>query len=208
MPRTREQNKRILEQRKNEIIESAITIFTVKDYKDVTIDDITNKLNISHGLFYHYFKSKKEVFDHMLAMRRRDAHKELVFEIEKAPTYRQKLRVILDNMFGDLTNDENFAYFYFFFVSQSFALKEKGVPPPKNPDPDAKPPIFIMEDFFKKGQEVGEIYDKYSPKDCARMFISIVQGATLGYVIAPKEIQKKMKLPNTDFILDVFCKES
>jgi AcrR family transcriptional regulator len=61
MPRTREQNKRILEQRKNEIIESAITIFTVKDYKDVTIDDITNKLNISHGLFYHYFTNKKDL---------------------------------------------------------------------------------------------------------------------------------------------------
>ncbi len=208
MQKTQVKESKLKEQRKREIVISALKIFCQKGYDGTTVDDIVKKAQCSHGLFYHYFKSKKEVFDHMLAMRRRDAHKELVFEIEKAPTYRQKLRVILDNMFGDLTNDENFAYFYFFFVSQSFALKEKGVPPPKTPDPDAKPPIFIMEDFFKKGQEVGEIYDKYSPKDCARMFISIVQGATLGYVIAPKEIQKKMKLPNTDFILDVFCKES
>ena len=61
MPRTKEQNQKILDKRKQEIIHCAITIFTVKDYKSATVDDITKKLKISHGLFYHYFKNKDDL---------------------------------------------------------------------------------------------------------------------------------------------------
>ena len=61
MPRTKEQNKKILDKRKQEIIRCAIKIFSAKDYKNVTVDDITKKLKISHGLFYHYFKNKEDL---------------------------------------------------------------------------------------------------------------------------------------------------
>jgi AcrR family transcriptional regulator len=61
MPRTREQNKLILDQRKQEIISCSITMFKDRDGKDVSIDDICKKLGISHGLFYHYFKNKKDL---------------------------------------------------------------------------------------------------------------------------------------------------
>lgn len=61
MPRTREQNKLILDQRKQEIISCSITMFKHRDGKDVSIDDICKKLGISHGLFYHYFKNKKDL---------------------------------------------------------------------------------------------------------------------------------------------------
>ena len=61
MPRTKEQNQKILDKRKQEIIRCAITIFTAKDYKSATVDDITKKLKISHGLFYHYFKNKDDL---------------------------------------------------------------------------------------------------------------------------------------------------
>lgn len=61
MPRTREQNKLILDQRKQEIISCSIAMFKDRDGKDVSIDDICKKLGISHGLFYHYFKNKKDL---------------------------------------------------------------------------------------------------------------------------------------------------
>ena len=61
MPRTKEQNRKILDQRRKDIIKCAINVFSVKDYKSATIDDITSSLNISHGLFYHYFKNKTDL---------------------------------------------------------------------------------------------------------------------------------------------------
>ena len=39
----------------------AVDLHSVQDYKNTKIDDITKTLNISHGLFYHYFKNKTDL---------------------------------------------------------------------------------------------------------------------------------------------------
>ena len=95
-------------------------------------------------------------------------------------------------------------------MSRSFHFKENDNFPPPPIDKDGnikKPPIEVFTELFQKGQESGEFTCKYTAHDCARLFISIVTGATLGYVIAPKEIAKTMNLPNVDFILNIFKKE-
>ena len=51
------------EERKREIVEMAKKLFAEQGYEKTQINDITNALNVSHGLVYHYFKSKSEVFD-------------------------------------------------------------------------------------------------------------------------------------------------
>ena len=62
MPKTQVQNIQIKDRRKNDMIVAATRIFSFTNYKDVTIDQIANELNCSHGLFYHYFKSKHDIF--------------------------------------------------------------------------------------------------------------------------------------------------
>lgn len=48
--------------RKREIIEEALLLFSKKGYKNTTISDLAQSLNISQGLCYRYFKSKNEIF--------------------------------------------------------------------------------------------------------------------------------------------------
>lgn len=79
MPRTKEQNKKILEKRKQEILICAINVFSAKDIKSATVDDITKKLKISHGLFYHYFKNKEDLIKNILAY----AKDTIIVEFEK-----------------------------------------------------------------------------------------------------------------------------
>ena len=205
MPKTQVQTKKIKKERKREIALCGLRVFCEKGYDGTTVDDIVKKASCSHGLFYHYYKSKKEIFDEVMRIKREDSRIEMRDMLLKTPKYADKLRLILSNIFSELVDDENFPYYYYFFVSQSFALKEKGVPPPVK-NIKRKPPVLLMEELFGEGQKCGEITDKYTPIECARLFISIIQGATIGYVIAPKEIQKKMKLPNIDFIIDIFLK--
>lgn len=50
------------EERKQEIIEAALHLFSQKGYEHTTIQDIAKYLNISQGLCYRYFKSKTEIF--------------------------------------------------------------------------------------------------------------------------------------------------
>lgn len=210
MKKSEETKSRAGELRKRKLAIAGLKVFCEKGYEGATIEDIVKKAGCSHGLFYHYFKNKKEVFDETMRIKRENNSDDMLKQLDAQPNYLEKLRIIVNGMFYDLKNDENFAYYYYFFVSQCFTRKEKNVPPPpredgKEPPP---PPIVLFEKLFNDGQREGYFSDKHSPKDCARLFISIIQGATIGYVIAPKEIQKRMSLPDTDFILEIFKKET
>lgn len=50
------------EERKQEIIEASLYLFSQKGYEHTTIQDIAKYLNISQGLCYRYFKSKNDLF--------------------------------------------------------------------------------------------------------------------------------------------------
>lgn len=59
MPKTSLQNSIIREKRKILLMDTALRLFASYGVDNVTIDNITDALEISHGLFYHYFKDKK-----------------------------------------------------------------------------------------------------------------------------------------------------
>ena len=190
--------------RKTQITLAGLRVFCQKGYDGTTVDDIVKQANCSHGLFYHYFKSKKDIFDQVLEMYNQKKNDKLIELLNNEPNYTEKLRILIGNLFAEITGDENFAYMYFFFISQKFMYRENNESSPAYPV-DRKPPIIMLEEFFAKGQRANEFTNKYSALDCARILFSIIQGATIGYVVAPKDIRKKMKLPNVDFIIDTFA---
>ena len=57
-------NKRTLqaEETKKKIYESAITMIKQKGFENITIQDINKHAGVSVGTFYHYYKSKEDVF--------------------------------------------------------------------------------------------------------------------------------------------------
>ncbi|WP_243035894.1 MULTISPECIES: TetR/AcrR family transcriptional regulator [Lachnospiraceae] len=51
------------EERKKEILDAAIRVFSEKGYEKTSITDIAKSINIAQGLCYRYFASKEELFD-------------------------------------------------------------------------------------------------------------------------------------------------
>lgn len=49
------------EERKLEISEAALELFLEKGYENVSVKDITTKVNVAAGLFHYYFHSKEDV---------------------------------------------------------------------------------------------------------------------------------------------------
>jgi TetR/AcrR family transcriptional regulator, cholesterol catabolism regulator len=43
------------------IFDTAVSLFAKKGYSKVTVDDICNKMGLSKGAFYNYFKSKDQI---------------------------------------------------------------------------------------------------------------------------------------------------
>jgi len=50
------------EERRQEIIETALELLAEKGYDNTNVQDITDRMNVSPGLCYRYFKSKTEIF--------------------------------------------------------------------------------------------------------------------------------------------------
>ncbi|GKV66918.1 MULTISPECIES: TetR/AcrR family transcriptional regulator [unclassified Sporosarcina] len=61
-PRTSEKFKEIRDIRQQQLKDAAIELFGMKGFAATKISEITNKAELSHGLFYHYFKSKEELY--------------------------------------------------------------------------------------------------------------------------------------------------
>ncbi len=198
----------VKESRKREIALAGLRVFCEKGYDSATIEDIVKKAGCSHGLFYHYFNSKQEVFRETMRIEHEKSDDELLKTIDAQHDYNEKLRILIEDMFYKLKNDENFAYFYYFFVSMCFTGNSNTLPPPPKCEEKHDPPIVRLEKLFADGQKAGYFSDKHTAKESARLFFSIMQGATLGYVIAPKDIKERMILPDVDYIIEIFRKET
>lgn len=49
-----------------EILDTAEQLFIVKGYSGTTIREIANKMRVTEGMFYYYFKSKEEILEAVL----------------------------------------------------------------------------------------------------------------------------------------------
>ncbi|MBP7496350.1 MAG: TetR/AcrR family transcriptional regulator [Bacteroidales bacterium] len=51
---------------KEHILNIALKLFLQKNFKEVTMKEIVNKTGLSKGAFYHYFKSKEQLFGEVI----------------------------------------------------------------------------------------------------------------------------------------------
>lgn len=54
------------EMRKQELTAAACKLFTEKGYEKTSVRDILHEVGGEVGMFYHYFKSKDEIFEHAI----------------------------------------------------------------------------------------------------------------------------------------------
>ena len=62
MPRTAEQNARIRDERREEILRAGLAVFARRGFDATKIADIAAAARMSHGLIYRYFPSKEAAF--------------------------------------------------------------------------------------------------------------------------------------------------
>ncbi|MGZ4106482.1 MAG: TetR/AcrR family transcriptional regulator [Tumebacillaceae bacterium] len=61
-PRNNEQNQLIRDERREQILSAAVKVFARRGLTGTKISDIAQAAGLSHGLVYHYFDSKDEIF--------------------------------------------------------------------------------------------------------------------------------------------------
>jgi AcrR family transcriptional regulator len=68
--------------RRNEILDVAQRLVATKGYQQMTIEDILAELGISKGAFYHYFDSKADLLESLVARMREEASQILLPVLE------------------------------------------------------------------------------------------------------------------------------
>ena len=194
MPKTSLQNSIIREKRKILLMDTALRLFASYGVDNVTIDNITDALEISHGLFYHYFKDKKDLLNQLLEKAKSVFNNflENTFDEETSPyDFLLKFTQLIINALND--NDDK-AYYIYLVLTLNFQKFFENV------DLNHKR-IYSLVEQIKKGQELGQFIDS-EPTELLIIYFSCIEGMTYKKI----KYRKQFVLPKAETIMNIFIK--
>lgn len=198
MPKTKEQFEQIRLDRINKILESALYLFAMKGYDAVNLDEVTKDSGCSHGLLYHYFKGKEELYIAVV--------NQIVFpyikQITQGISFDQKAKFVTHDLLEAVLKkikavDDRNALIIYLFLNIHFQknLFVKGK--------DERTPMFNQTlELIKKGQQEGD-FNNHPPEELAISVFSLIKGLSytrihIGY--------KRFRCPNSDIIMRMLYK--
>lgn len=175
------------EDKKQNIINAAIQVFSKNGYERGTISEIANQANIAKGSFYHYYKSKEEIVYDLFKM---------VFDkfldswntiIEKDISPDKKVELLIDRSFDDIIEmleEKNVTSLILIFEIM-FLLYRKSL---KTGKENVIEKYFlkyydILEPIFREGQEADMFRQDIDPSYLAFLFFSMVDGFGLHFMM-------------------------
>lgn len=204
MPKSREQNLQIKEERRNSILVSSLYLFAFKGYGGVNIDDITKVAKCSHGLFYHYFSNKEELFHTVM----HELVEEKAKKLQQGLDFTQKAKFALNDILTRLleglkSKDDNLiCVLYLLF---NLHLEKDNIPKPIESDIKKKKPIKIFDALYnliQKGQDDGDFLPG-NPKIYTITIMSLINGLTYNRLCLG---QKKFICPDASIIMNILLK--
>jgi AcrR family transcriptional regulator len=85
----------VSERKRTVILDAARAIFSRQGYAAAAVDDVAEEAGIAKGTLYLYFKSKEELYLAALARDLRDLAARAGAEMDRAGTFREKVRAFL-----------------------------------------------------------------------------------------------------------------
>ena len=198
MPKTKEQFEQIRNERITKILENALYLFAMKGYDAVNLDEVTKLSNCSHGLLYHYFKGKDELYLATVNEIVIPYMKEIVKDID----FNQKAKFVTHDILEAVlkkikaVDDRNALIIYLFL---NIHLQKNLFGKTKN---ERMLTFLKVLELVERGQKEGD-FNSHDPEELAICILSTVKGMSytrihIGY--------KRFKCPNSDIIMRMLYK--
>ncbi|PCL90180.1 MULTISPECIES: TetR/AcrR family transcriptional regulator [Paenibacillus] len=153
------------EERKNEILDAADTLFGQKGFDGTSTNDILEKVGIARGTLYHHFKSKEDIMDALIdryTVRLLDRAQAIALD-KSIPVIERIIRVVMSlNISGD--GESSKEIMEHIHKPQNALMHQKihkviinGVPP-------------ILTDIIREGIEQG-LFSTPFPYECMEMVV-------------------------------------
>lgn len=194
-PRNEEQNEQIKDERREQILSAALKAFAAKGFAATKISDIVARAGMSHGLVYHYFASKEEIF-YALLKRAMDASAESVVMVENLPLPSiEKVRQTAKYILGGMEKYEDSAYYFLIVIHAS--VMENTDEAHQALMSTSNIALQSMARTLKAGQEAGEVAQG-DTLDMATAFFAAIQGLAL-YKLSAKDF----RMPDPELLVNM-----
>lgn len=198
LARNKELNQKMRDERREQILSNALGLFATKGLAATKISDISLTSGISQGLFYHYFRSKEEIFTELIS----NAFEKLnsaCLELESSSiTPREKIFMAIAGLIKGLEENEDAARYHLLIaqatVSDAIPEEAKAIISTQN-----MVPYEVMTRIIIEGQKDGSI-KQYDAKELALVFWTSINGLAIYKAVHGE----KFKKPDSNILASMF----
>lgn len=195
-PRSSEANEQIKDERRSQILLSALKIFTRKGFAASKMSDIAGDTGISYGLVYHYFKSKDEIYTELIEYAINSIGKVIDDICINTEQPIEQIRGIVSRVLNSVEHKEASGYYYVLVMN---ALTCEAIPVPTSEIiKKSLSRLKMLSQIIKEGQKKGQIREG-DPNEIAIACFSTVIGLALLKVSGAIS-----KIPGPEIIMKLF----
>ncbi len=177
MPRNKELNEKMKDERRLTIRSHALRLFATRGLAATKITDIAAAAGMAQGLLYHYYSSKDEIFIELIdhAFERMNTAVLALEQLEAPP--QAKIKLALENLLHGLDENEDTGFYHLLIAqataSETIPEEAKKIIRQKN-----SVPYDVMARIIAQGQQEGTI-KTFDPKELAMVFWTSVKGLAI-----------------------------
>lgn len=195
-PRNENQIKQLREERREQILKAALKVFSRRGLAATKINDIAKEASLSHGLVYHYFNSKDEIFITLVKRALEGSKQVVALASQQNLSPIEQLHWLTETILKGISND---GANLFLIMVQAFT--SDAVPEQVKEMVNSKSTSTLEEilPIILAGQQAGQIV-KEDPAKLGSSYFAMIQGISLQQVQQINELPA----PDADLILKIF----
>ena len=193
-PRTDEQNAQIKDERREQILKAALKVFALRGFAATKVGDIAKEAHLSHGLVYHYFASKEEMFFELVRTAVKVSGDSLLMVDSLPLPPIEKVRQTAKYIMGGIEMGQETSYF-FLIVTHAAVMEES---PERNRCLEgSEVSLNTMAKILREGQQAGQVREG-DTMGMSVMFFSAIMGLAVYNVT-----MEGFKMPDPELLVNM-----
>lgn len=199
MSRNAEHDQQVRDERREQILAHALTLFAANGLAATKITDIATAVGMAQGLLYHYFRSKEVIFTEIIRRAFENMNR-AAYALEEMPLApREKIRQALVQILRGMEEGEAFAQSVLLIaqagVSDATPAEAKAII-----RTESSVPYDVVTRIMRAGQQNGSIKQQYDAAALSMVFWTTIKGLALHKAVSGNEY----KSPNVDILTSMF----
>lgn len=177
MARSRQQNEKMRNERREQIMKTALFLFTTKGIFATKVSDIAEMVGMAQGLIYHYFKSKEEIYEKLIsdALDKMNEAADALQAMEAEPHV--KIKIAIEQLLHTIKTSPEFVQTSRLIsqATNSTAISEKAK---QLIEKKRDKPYRVIAEIMAAGQKEGTIIEA-DPNQLAVLFWTSINGLSI-----------------------------